>query len=77
MSLACLGPGQFFGEVELTQGGDSIASARAGWNGAEIALLPQDTFFKLIDGSPLTRASIQKVANERRTENLNRRGTDR
>lgn len=76
MSLACLGPGQFFGEVELTQGGDSIASVRAAKNGAEIALLPKATFFELIADSPLTRSNIQAVAEERRGEH-NRRKTDR
>jgi ABC-type lipoprotein export system ATPase subunit len=76
MSLACLGPGQFFGEVELTQGGQSIACVRAAQHGAEIAILPRDTFFNLIDGSPLTRSAIQEVAATRLTEH-NRRKTDR
>lgn len=75
VSLACLGPGQFFGEVELTQGGESIASVRAAARGAEIALLPRDTFFDLIDNSPLTRKRIQEVAETRRAEH-NRRKTD-
>jgi CRP-like cAMP-binding protein len=77
MSLACLGPGQFFGEVELTQGGDSIASVRAADQGAEIALLPKEIFFELIDGSPLTRSKIQEVAATRLAENQRRRKTDR
>ena len=47
MSLACLGPGQFFGEVELTQGGQSIASVRAAARGAEVALLPKETFYQV------------------------------
>ena len=77
MSLACLGPGQFFGEVELTQGGDSIASVRAARRGAEVALLPKEIFYKLVDGSPLTRSALQEVAATRRAENQNRRKTDR
>jgi CRP-like cAMP-binding protein len=77
MSLACLGPGQFFGEVELTQGGDSIASVRAARRGAEIAFLPREMFFELIDGSPLTRSTLQEVASTRKAENLRRRKTDR
>jgi CRP-like cAMP-binding protein len=77
MSLACLGPGQFFGEVELTQGGGSIASARAASQGTEIALLPRETFFSLIDGSPLTRTRIQEVATTRLAENRRRRASDR
>ena len=75
ISLACLGPGQFFGEVELTQGGQSIASVRAAQGGAKVALLPKDKFFDLIDTSPLTRNTIQQVAASRVTEH-NRRKTD-
>jgi len=76
MSLACLGPGQFFGEVELTQGGNSIASVRAAARGAEVALLPKLKFYELIDGSPLTRSAIQDVAATRLDEH-NRRKSDR
>ena len=76
MSLACLGPGQFFGEVELTRGGNSIASVRAARRGAEVALLPRDTFYELIAGSPLTRNAIQEIAATRLAEH-NRRKTDR
>jgi len=73
MSLACLGPGQFFGEVELTWGGESIASVRAAAQGAEIALLPREIFFELIDGSSLTRSSIQEIAKSRQDEHNRRK----
>lgn len=76
MSLARLGPGQFFGEVELIQGQNSIASVRAAKNGTKVAALPRDEFFKLIDGSPLTRDSIREVAETRSSENKQRRATD-
>jgi CRP-like cAMP-binding protein len=76
MRLACLGQGQFFGEVELTQGGRSIASVRAAKRGAEVALLPRDTFFKLIEGSPVTRNALQDVATSRLAENISKRKTD-
>jgi len=76
MSLARLGPGQFFGEVELTHGQDSIASVRASSAGAELAVLPKDEFFKLIDGSPLTRDRLKDVAESRIAENESRRITD-
>ncbi len=53
MSLACLGPGQFFGEVELPHGSASLASVRAAAQGAEVALLPRSTFFnELIEVLP-------------------------
>jgi len=76
MRLACLGQGQFFGEVELTQGGRSIASVRAAKRGAEVALLPRDTFYKLIEGSPVTRNALQDVATSRLAENISKRKTD-
>jgi CRP-like cAMP-binding protein len=76
MNLARLGPGQFFGEVELTQGGDSIASVRAApGSTVELALLPKNEFFQLIDGSPLTRNVLDEVASARLAEN--RRSQDR
>jgi ABC-type lipoprotein export system ATPase subunit len=76
MSLACLGAGQFFGEVELIQGGQSIASVRAARGGVEVAVLPKSAFYELVDGSPLTRSAIRDVAETRRAEH-NRRKTDR
>jgi CRP-like cAMP-binding protein len=75
MKLARLGHGQFFGEVELTQGGHSIARVQGAGNGAELALLPKETFYELIDGSPLTRHSIHEIAETRLAENK-RRKTD-
>jgi len=75
MRLARLGHGQFFGEVELTQGGHSIAHVQGAGNGAELALLPKGLFYELIDGSPLTRHAIHEIAVTRLTENR-RRKTD-
>jgi ABC-type lipoprotein export system ATPase subunit len=76
MRLARLGHGQFFGEVELTQGGHSIAHVQAADHGAELALLPKELFYELIDGSPLTRHAIHEIAATRLAENR-RRKTDR
>jgi len=72
MRLACLGPGQFFGEVELTRGGTSIASARSGRNGkTELALIPKEEFLKFINESPSTQRAIGEVAQSRIAENTN------
>ena len=71
--LARFGQGQFFGEVELTQGGHSIANARGAESGARLALLPKEIFYKLIDDSPLTRHTIHEVAETRRAENRRRK----
>jgi ABC-type lipoprotein export system ATPase subunit len=76
MSLARLGPGQFFGEVELTHGQNSIASVRASKSGTELAVLPKEQFYNLIDGSPLTRDALREVAETRLAENFRRRKTD-
>ena len=41
MRLARLGPGQFFGEVELTQGGHSIASVHGAEQRRRVGALAQ------------------------------------
>jgi ABC-type lipoprotein export system ATPase subunit len=75
--LTRLGHGQFFGEVELTQGGYSAASVQSAENGAELALISKELFYELIDGSPLTRHAIHEIAAIRLTENKMRRKSDR
>ncbi len=77
ISLACLGPGQFFGEIELIRGGKSVAGIRASEDGAQIVSLSRETFFNFIDGSPLTRSVLQDVATTRLAENKQRRKSDR
>ncbi len=75
-SLASLSAGQYFGEIELIQGGKSVAGVRAGAEGAEIAFLSRERFFNLVDGSLLTRNKLQEVAAVRLAENQKRRKTD-
>ncbi len=77
MRLACLGPGQFFGEVELTMGGYSIASVKATRHGAELAIIPGDIFHELVDSSSATRDTLQELATNRLAENRYRRNTIR
>jgi CRP-like cAMP-binding protein len=70
MCLARLGPGQFFGEVELTHGVDSVASVRASRSGpVELALLDRDQFNQLLSGSPTTERIVSEVAHNRLEEN--------
>ncbi|MCP4360213.1 MAG: cyclic nucleotide-binding domain-containing protein [Chloroflexi bacterium] len=70
-SVARLGPGQFFGEVELLADRQSIASVHAAeGQPVELALLPKNLFHKLIEQSPPTEAEIQHVAEARQAENL-------
>lgn len=73
ISLARLGHGQFFGEVELTQGGHSIAHVHGAGSGAELALLPKQIFYELIDNSPLTRQTMHEIAENRLAENRRRK----
>jgi ABC-type lipoprotein export system ATPase subunit len=75
ISLARLGQGQFFGEVELLHSGNSIASARAAALGpVELSLLPKDSFQQLLGGSPATREMVAQVAQKRLTENRAQNG---
>jgi ABC-type lipoprotein export system ATPase subunit len=75
--LARFGPGQFFGEISLILGGHATAHVRAMARGAELALLPKELFYQLIDESPLARQTIHEVAATRLAENISRRKTDR
>jgi ABC-type lipoprotein export system ATPase subunit len=75
IALARLGAGQFFGEVELIHGENSIASVRAASDsGAELALLPKEEFYRLLRGSPSTQAAVEQVAHSRLAENKARNG---
>jgi CRP-like cAMP-binding protein len=68
--IASIGPGQFFGEIELLQGGQSIASIRASSDGpVELAALHRDPFVNLLRDSPLTEQMIGKIVQVRLEEN--------
>jgi ABC-type lipoprotein export system ATPase subunit len=68
--IASLGPGQFFGEIELMQGGQSIASIRAGsGEPVELAALHRDPFVNLLRDSPLTEQMLGKIVQVRLEEN--------
>jgi ABC-type lipoprotein export system ATPase subunit len=69
-SIARLGPGQFFGEVELIRGGQSIASVRAApENSVELVALPRDAFRQLVSNSPLTEEALGRIVQLRLDEN--------
>ena len=75
--LARLGAGQFFGEVELLNGGKSIASVRAASSGpVEIALLDRAEFLRLIDSAPAMQAELSGVAQQRLREHQARADED-
>jgi ABC-type lipoprotein export system ATPase subunit len=69
-SAAVLGPGQFFGEIELVRGGNSLATIRGAQEGpSELLVLPRDEFMKMLAGSPLTEEAIGKIVQHRVAEN--------
>ena len=70
VTIARLGPGQFFGEVELLQGGQSIACIRAGSEEpVELLALQRAAFQKLVSQSPLTEEAIGRIVQARLAEN--------
>jgi ABC-type lipoprotein export system ATPase subunit len=70
LTVARLGPGQFFGEVELMRGGQSIACIRAAPEGlVELVALPREAFNRLVSSSPLTQEAIGKIVQHRLEEN--------
>jgi energy-coupling factor transporter ATP-binding protein EcfA2 len=71
LTVARLGPGQFFGEVELLGRKNSIATVRAAQDEpVELAMLPKDTFCDLMEQSPLTQGEIRRIAHVRQEENV-------
>lgn len=59
----------FFGEIELLQGGKSIASVRAAEEGsAELLVLSREDFHWLMDASPLTEKAMGKIVQKRLEE---------
>ena len=75
MNLARLGPGQFFGEVELTQDTPSIATVRAAGDiPVELAVLDKAIFTDLLDQSSSTRNALIEIAGSRMVENKARTG---
>jgi putative ABC transport system ATP-binding protein len=70
ITITRLGPGQFFGEIELMNGTNSIAAIRAAPdNEVELVGLRRDEFMKLLAESPLTEDTIKKIVQVRLEEN--------
>jgi ABC-type lipoprotein export system ATPase subunit len=69
-TIARLGPGQFFGEVELMRGGKSIACVRAASEGpVELVALHRDPFVELLGEASLTEETLGKLVQLRIEEN--------
>lgn len=70
VTLGLLGPGEFFGEIELIHGGDSIANIRAAPdNAVELVVLPHKDFAEMLVGSPLTEETLSLIVQARLAQN--------
>ena len=73
--ISTLQRNDIFGEIELLQGGKSIASVRASIEGAvDLLALSREDFNWLMNESPLTERAMTEMVQERLEE---RKGTDR
>ena len=70
VTIARMGPGQFFGDIELVRGGQSVACIRADPEGpVELVALRRADFQKLLGQSPLTEEAIGNIVQIRLAEN--------
>jgi ABC-type lipoprotein export system ATPase subunit len=70
VTIARLGKGEFFGEIELIKGGRSIATVRAANSGlVNLAALPRDRFMDLLKESPLTEEALAAIVQKRIEQN--------
>jgi len=70
VTIARMGPGQFFGEIELVRGGQSIACIRTTpQEPVELVALQRAAFQKLVSASPLTEEAIGRIVQSRLAEN--------
>jgi CRP-like cAMP-binding protein len=68
------GPGEYFGEVELMRGTESIATVRAISDApVEVVALDRKTFSELLDESTETRDAITQIVDARVAENASTR----
>ena len=75
---AQLGPGQYFGEMQLLHGQKRSASARAYERGpVEVLSVDFDTMRELLNTSEATREAMQALADQRKQQNIELRGEKR
>jgi ABC-type lipoprotein export system ATPase subunit len=68
--LGQLSAGEYFGEVELMHGGDSIASVRATPDeSVELAALPRQDFAEMLASSPLIEQRLSLIVQTRLAQN--------
>ena len=70
LTVARLGKGEFFGEVEFVHGGNSIAIVRASPDSpVKLVALHRKEFTEMLVGSPLTEEAISQIVQTRLKEN--------
>ncbi|PWH11848.1 MAG: cyclic nucleotide-binding protein [Anaerolineae bacterium] len=77
VTVARLGPAEYFGEVELIRGGKALAVVRAAPEApVQLLTLPREEFLTLLEASPLTREAIGRIVQSRIEQNrsIDRRG---
>ena len=66
-----LGVGQFFGEVSLTTGSNSIAAVRtSGHKATELSMISKEDFLDLLGNAPRMAGALEKVAQIRMDETM-------
>jgi CRP-like cAMP-binding protein len=74
LSVARMGRGQYFGEIELLRGGANLATIRAAPDsGVWVVSLDREIFSSLMAESEDTRNALAQVAEARIAENINGR----
>ena len=68
-----MGPGEYFGEVELLRQSRAIATVRAGESSVKVVSLDRDVFMALMSESEPTREAIEHIIHLRMSENLETR----
>jgi putative ABC transport system ATP-binding protein len=73
MVVSRMGPGQYFGEIELLKDSAYVASARANGGPVELVTLSHQVFHELMAESEATQESVENMARERLMENKDAR----
>jgi ABC-type lipoprotein export system ATPase subunit len=75
-TITRLGPNQYFGEIELLSGGQTIASVLASPSGpVELLAINRHAFVELVKESPLTEDTLNRIVHLRLAENRSVRET--
>ena len=67
--ISRLGPGEYFGDVELMRGGKSIANVRAAADApVELLTVRREDFKRVMDQSPITAEAVGKIVQQKLEE---------